>query len=201
MTRINCLPLFALLAGVISCKSKEKGDHIVNTGLGDINLSNKRAEDDFNKGIYWVRQENYSAAADFFLRADQESLNTPVILNAIGNCLDRTGDRRKGFTYYERALQIDSSFIRTYVNYGCSLNNGRRFNEAEKIFRLGLNRGSLSSFDRSSLYCNLADSYYHLNQNETALSLLDSAKAGLNNSRFYDAILQFENKIRLETQH
>jgi tetratricopeptide (TPR) repeat protein len=169
---------------------------MTNLRLSDIHLPNKEAENDFNKGLSYVRQENYSDAKDFFLRADEESPNTPAILNALGNCLDRTGDALKGFVCYKKAMQIDSGFNWTYINYGCSLNNYSRFDEAERIFRLGLGRPKLSSLERSALYSNMADTYYHRDQNDTALSLLDSAKIGLTDRQLYNNIVQFENKIK-----
>src|ERR1700722_14694174 len=146
MKPFQILFLFVLVSAMFSCKAKKRDNRIINTGLGDIHLPNQEAENDFNKGLYYVRQENYSTAKDFFLRADEESPNTPIVLNAIGNCLDRTGEALKGFVYYKKAMQIDSNFKWTYINYGCSLNNNRRFDEAERIFRLGLSRPKLSSF-------------------------------------------------------
>jgi tetratricopeptide (TPR) repeat protein len=199
MKHTKILFLFAFLAVMLSCKPKKKGDHIITTGLNDIHLPNREAEGNFNKGLYYVRQEEYSTAKDFFERADEESPNTPIILNAIANCLDRTRDELKGFTYYKKALQIDSSYIWTYINYGASLNNVRRYDQAEKVFRLGLNRRPLSPSERSSLYLNLANTYYKRNQNETALSILDSAKTGPINSRLYDGIVQFEKQIIRES--
>ena len=183
-------------AAFISCKEKTNGDHIINARLGDITLPNKEAENDFNKGLFYVRQENYSAAKDFFLRADEESPNTPIILNALGNCSDRTGKVLEGFKYFKKALQIDGNYIWTYINYGCSLNNDHQFNEAEMIFRQGLTRRSPPSFERSVLYLNLADTYYHRDQPDTALSLLDSAKMGLKDQKTYSAILKFEDQIK-----
>jgi tetratricopeptide (TPR) repeat protein len=196
MRSSQTLLLFVFLAGMFSCNAKKRDDRIIDTNLGDIHLPNQEAENDFNKGLYYVRQENYSTAKDFFLSADEESPNTPVILNAIGNCLDRTGEALKGFIYYKKAMQIDSNFKWTYINYGCSLNNNRRFDESERIFRLGLGRPKLSSFERGSLYCNLAYTYAHRDQIDSALSLLDSAKIGLKNGQLYNTIIQFEKEIK-----
>lgn len=96
-----------------------------------------------------------------FLQPPEPPLSL-VILNAVGNTLDRIGDRQKGFTYYEKALQVDSSFIKTYLDFGCSLNNAGRYNKAEKIWKLGLIRKPLTYFDRSSHLLNLAYSYAQL---------------------------------------
>lgn len=197
MTPTKILIFCMILAAIISCNRKGGGDNIINTVTG-VHLPNKTAEKDFNKGLYWVKQENYAAAEKFFLNADQNSPNTPVILNAIGNCLDRLGKRREGFAYFERALQIDSAFVRTYINYGASLNNVRRFGDAEKVLRLGLKRRPLSSFDRGNLYCNLAFSYDNSNRHDDAHCLLDSAKAGLARGPLYDAIVQYETQITRE---
>ena len=87
------------------------------------------------------------------------------------------------------------------LNFGCSLNNCRRFDEAEKIFRLGLVKRSLSPFDRTALYLNLADTYFQRDQYEKALSLLDSAKMGLTNRGLYHTIIQAENQIKREAHY
>jgi tetratricopeptide (TPR) repeat protein len=197
MATTKILVFCVILTAIISCNRRGRGDNIVNT-VTDVHLANKLAENDFNKGLYWVQQENYTAAEKLFLKADQESPHTPVILNAIGNCLDRLGKRPEGFAYYEKALQIDSTFIRTYINYGASLNNARHFDDAERILRLGLQRRPLSSFDRGNLYCNLAYSYDNSNRHDTALRLLDSAKAGLTHGPLYDAIVKYETEITRE---
>jgi hypothetical protein len=106
----------------------------------------------------------------------------------------------QGFIYFKKALQIDSNFMRTYVNYGCSLNNSHRFDDAETIFRLGLRKKQLmTSLERCALYCNLADTYYHRSQNAIALSLLDSAKMGLTDNQLCGEIVKFENKVKQTT--
>jgi tetratricopeptide (TPR) repeat protein len=192
------LLFFAFWAAMLSCKSKRHGDRIINTGLSDIHLPNQEAENDFNKGLFYIRQENYSAAKHFFLMADEESPNTPVILNAIGNTMERVGDTLQGLTYFEKAMRIDSNFFKTYVNYGCALNNCSRYDEAEKIFRIGLSKRSLPPFDRTLLYLNMANSYYGRDQNDNAIALLDSAKIGLTNPSFYNQIEQFENRVKRE---
>ena len=185
------------ICAIISCKEKDNGARMIITGVRDITLPNKEAENDFNKGLFYVRHGNYSAAKDFFMRADEESPNTPIILNAVGNSLDRCGEAPEGFKYYKNALRIDSNYIETYVNYGASLNNIARFDEAEAIFRLGLRKKSSSSFDRSRLYFNLAYSYNALGQWDSALSVLDSAKIGLKDQNILDGIKQMENHVKM----
>jgi len=182
---------------IISCKEKDNRAHMINTGLGDVTLPNKEAENDFNKGLFYVRQENYSAAKDFFMRADEESPNTPIILNGIGNCLDRCGQALEGFKYYKKALRIDSNYIETYVNYGASLNYSGHFDEAEAIFRTGLRKKPSPSFDRSRLYFNLAYTYNERGQWDSALSVLDSAKIGLKNQKIHDGIKLMENHVKM----
>jgi len=185
------------ICAIISCKEKDNGARMINTGLRDITLPNKEAENDFNKGLFYVRHGNYSAAKDFFMRADDESPNTPVILNGVGNCLDRCGEALEGFKYYTKALRIDSNYIETYVNYGASLNNSGRFEEAEAIFRIGLRKKSSPSFDRSRLYFNLAYTYNERSQLDSALSVLDSAKIGLKDQNILDGIKQMENHVKM----
>jgi tetratricopeptide (TPR) repeat protein len=189
--------LICCTSAFVSCKEKDHGAQIINTGLRDVTLPNKEAENDFNKGLSYVRQENYTAAKDFFMRADEESPNTPVILNAVGNCLDRCGQALEGFKYYKKALRIDSNYIETYANFGASLNNIDSFDEAEAIFRIGLIKKPSPSFQRSRLYFNLAYSYNALGQWDSALSVLDRAKIGLKDQKTLDGIKKMENHVKM----
>ena len=100
MNNFKSLIFFTIWTAMLSCKSKEHDDGIINTGLDEIHLPNREAENVFNKGFFYIRQENYSAAKHFFLMADEESPNTPVILNAIGNCMDGTGNSRKARLHF-----------------------------------------------------------------------------------------------------
>ena len=181
----------------VSCKDKDHRSQMINTGLREVTLPNKEAENDFNKGLFYVRQENYYAAKDFFLRADEESPNTPLILNAVGNCMDRCGQALEGFKYFKKALHIDSNYMVTYVNYGASLNNIDSFDEAESIFRIGLRKMLSPSFNRSRLFFNLAYTYNALGQWDSALSVLDSAKIGLKDQNILDGIKQMENHVKM----
>jgi Flp pilus assembly protein TadD len=105
MAPTKILVICMILAAIISCNREGRGDNIVNT-MTSVHLPNKMAENEFNKGLYLVQRENYAAAEKFFLKADQECPNTPVILNGIGSCLDRLGKRQEGFAAWVKTAAL-----------------------------------------------------------------------------------------------
>ena len=180
-----------------SCKQKNNEDNIY-----DIILDNNNGIEDsfanymFEKGLYYVNHNEYQKAKDCFLKSDKAYPNTPVILNAVGNMVARTEDISNASPYFEKALRIDSNYIRTYINYGASLNGAKRYEEAEFFLWLGLNKNPKYGIDRRSLYANLAVTYYALNQKSMSFALLDSAKNGLSEGDFYDKIILMEQQLK-----
>ncbi|MHA4810795.1 tetratricopeptide repeat protein [Flavitalea flava] len=180
-----------------SCKRARKNDGTIDLFTGASNsIKIKSANDHFERGLYFANQKNYEDAKDYFNKADGECPNTPVILNALGIVLSRTGDSAKAFLVFQKALRIDSTFIRTYVNYGGCLNEAGKYKTAITIFNLGLNIFPAPLFERRLLYVNLANSYLKLNQNSKALLLLDSAKSGLSKGVLYNKVIAIERSVK-----
>jgi tetratricopeptide (TPR) repeat protein len=111
--------------------------------------------------------------------ADSLSPNTPSILNGIGDMTQRIDSGLVAIKYYKKSLQIDSNFVKTYIEYGGCLNSLKKYREAISIFYLGLNRKAEIISDKQVTYMNLAYSYYSLDQNKKALEILDSAEIGM----------------------
>jgi Tfp pilus assembly protein PilF len=164
---------------------------------GNSEISNKEAKAIFESGLRFVEQGDYGTARQRFFEANHECPNNPVILNAIGGTFSQTGNPDRGNTYFERALKLDSNFINSYTNFGSSLNLTMRFEEAKQIFRLGLARSLIDSFNRSSLFLNLANSYFLNKEYDSALIFIDSAKANSGHGRIYNLAVQAQSQINI----
>lgn len=182
-----------------SCKEKRKTTNIVDVVLhSDDHINNKEANQLFNRGLYHVEHEQYQEAKECFEKANKLYPNSPVILNAVGSSIARTENIENSFPYFEKALLIDSDFIKTYVNYGCSLNSDRKYGTAKRILYLGLSKKIEYNIDRVGLYVNLSDSYYMLGKKSDALKYIDSAKVRVKEGDlYYNRVIEFENRIKL----
>jgi Tfp pilus assembly protein PilF len=166
--QILLFPIFLIsLLDCCSCKQRRTPPSVDVVLHQNLDIPDKEARDIFGKGLHFIEQGKYSDARQCFFDANRKCPNIPVIINAIGSTFSQTGNPERGNTYYERALKIDSSFINSYSNYGASLNSMMRCEEAKHIFRLGLARPSLDSFNRSSLFLNLANSYFLEKDNDS----------------------------------
>jgi tetratricopeptide (TPR) repeat protein len=153
----------------------------------------------FENGLHFIDQGNYGDARQCFFEANRKCPNVPVILNAIGATFSQTGNPQRGNTYFERALTIDSNFINSYPNLGASLNTMMRYEEAKHIFRLGLARTSMDSFNRSSLFLNLANSYFLEREYDSASVFLDSAKTNSRHGKVYNMAVRAQSEINGKT--
>lgn len=169
-----------LWGALVSCEHRNKKDvpYYDLVLHKDNHIPNKEANDYFEKGLQCIERRDYANAKNAFLHADHICPNMPVILNAIGNSTAYTEVPENAIPYYEKALEVDSTFIKTYVNFGCCLNNMRDYERAKHIFNLGLTRPSAYKTDRRALFLDLANSYFLEKNYEKALILLDSARAG-----------------------
>ncbi len=180
----------------VACKSK-KDNHTYDLVLHNNNhIPSEKASKYFERGLQYVEKGDFKNAELCFLQADKVCPNTPVILNAIGNAIVRIEPPEHGLPYYEKALKADSSFVKTYVNFGCCLNDMRDYERAKHILYLGLSMPCNYKTDRRALFLNLANSYYFEKDYRKALTLLDSAKSGFTHDQVSDMADEFEKKIR-----
>jgi len=185
------------------CKNEKKNAEIHDIILrDDSQIKNEKAKKWFEKGLWYVEHQKYETAKDCFIAADKAYPNAPIILNAIGNAKLRAEGADSTSQYFERALKLDSDFIKTYANYGFCLNWMKHYEEAKKILYLGLRRNPehLNKIDRSVLYFNLATSYYLLGDYQISLTLLDSAKQGLPEEGLYNNIMDLKIKVLSESR-
>jgi len=180
----------------LSCKEKKRIEPFSNVILhNDNHITNEYANENFNEGLHLVEYNQFGKAKKFFLRADSAYPNSAVILNALGNTEIRTKDTADAFQAFQDAMEADSSFTKTYINYGTALTYVGNYEEAMRIFNLGLNRYIKYHDDRRFLYFNMACTCIRLNENKKALILLERAREGLSSGMLYDKIVHLEGTI------
>lgn len=198
MVRKQTAPYYVVLSILLICAACKYKTKPPNTDLvlhGNPEIKNKAARAIFEEGLHFIELGDYGSARKRFFDANRACPDNPFILNAIGGTFSQTGSPDKGNTYFERALKLDSNYLITYANLGGSLNLTMRYEEAKQIFHLGLIRPTHDSLSRSSLFLNLANTYFLNKEYDSALVFLDSAKAHSGHSRIYGLALEAQAAI------
>src|SRR3954462_12234477 len=103
-----CLTLLT----ISSCKRRDNGDNIYDVILDSNNgIEDSFANYMFEKGLYYLKLQEYQNAKECFLKSDKAYPNTPVILNALGDMVARTENFPNASSYFEKAMRIDSNYI------------------------------------------------------------------------------------------
>ena len=196
---ILLLFFFLTTIAMSSCKQKDTSDAYYKVILDNNNngIKDSFANYMFEEGLNYVRNQDYRNAKKCFLKANKAYPNSPVILNALGNVVAMTEGFPDAYSFFKKAFDTDSSYIRTYINYGGYLNVARQYEDAKKIFYLGFEHKPKYKIDSCFLYMCLANSFDGLNQCSQALSFLDSAKQGLNDTAILNKITSLEKQIKL----
>ena len=190
-----------LLASIISsccyfsCKQKTRHGNITTQFL-TFHFNDPYVNEMYGKGIEKSKQEEFMDANLYFLKADSALPNDHTILNALGNTATQLDSFEQARSYFSKALQIDSNFIKTYNNFGVCLNQMHHYEEAIDILTDGIVKASANTSDKRALYFNLAVSWSYINNNSLALVFLDSAKAGLTGGELYNKIIEEEDRIK-----
>lgn len=191
----NYLTCGLLILALSSCKGKTDNNEINIVLHNDNHIPDRQANEYFDKGIQCVEQNDLGQARTYFLKADRQCPNIPVILTAIGNCYTGMHSPESGVPYFEKALKADSSFVKTYVNFGNCLNSMNDFEKAIDILNLGLSHRTTYQIDRHGLFLNLAIAYYCLHNKEKASQMLDSITSDTHHDQFYQKAVQLRKSI------
>lgn len=104
-------------------------------------------------------KRNYSKAKPLYEKANQIEPNNKIILNALGDVSADLKNYNDCISYFEKSLQVDSTYSITYMNFGTAYNKLLKFEKSIEILKKGLefenNRERKGYF-----YYNLANSYY-----------------------------------------
>jgi len=161
------------------------------------NISNTKARDLFNNGLQEIQKNNVENAKTLLEKANDIEKNNPTILNGLGNYEFLFGDKPLSYKIFNKVLEIDSSFVLTYINLGQNYMKDRKYQEASETLKEGIKYLSENNeHQQSILYLNLAITLNNLNDCEGGLEFGKKALQHSQNSDF----TKFSKKIITESK-
>ena len=118
----------------------------------ETNNANQKQAAGFNTklGLAYLQQKDIPRAKSKMLLALQEDPDNPIILDAMGYFLEKTGDVKSAEQYYSRAIKLAPKMGAAQNNYGTYLCRHGRYHEA-------INHFILATQDAN--YLHVADAY------------------------------------------
>lgn len=123
----------------------------------------------FNAGIKYDNIENYSAAEQEYIKANEYFPYSASLITNLGYSQFKQGKLVKAEKNYIRALKIDSEFYRAYNNLGLILYEKNNNDSALILYNLALNNFDYELANKEELgliYINMAEAYEKTEQFE-----------------------------------
>jgi len=161
-------------------------------------IKNVEALELYETGLTYVENKDLIKAKEYFSEANEIEKNNVIILNSLALVESDLGNNQKSIEMLYKNISIDSTIINTYLNLGQNLMLEKKYNEANKILLLGLNKQQGSNLHQKSiLFINLAVSFNNLGKcNEGLKYAKEALKISQNNE-----LTNFANKIKLESEN
>lgn len=106
--------------------------------MGVQHFSNPKARELNDKGQIAAKESNFVEAQKLFKEALKLEPNNPEILNNLGfteHSLDHSNDANQ---YYLKAIELDSTYVKTYANYSLFLYENGDYKNAVKMAEYGI---------------------------------------------------------------
>ena len=195
LTMISLCFLLTLSCGPKNRRREDIMSHsLIRTGSNHIH--GEYASKEYEQALNFLRERKFEEARLCFSHADSADPNNPEILTDLGGLMGTLYTNEASYIYFDRALMIDSSFYRAYLDYGYWLNRGHRYKEAIYILKKGLRLPKISQDDRRQIYLNLADAFHLRGHDSLALLVLSYAKRELSEGPLLEKINQAELNLR-----
>lgn len=157
----NILIIFSLVL-LVSCNFRDKNNEY-DMDKKEIyffeneSIINIEARTLFNKGLREIQKNNFQNAKDLLEKANKIEKNNPTILNGLGNYEFLHGDKSSSYEILNKVLEIDSTFVLTYINIGQNYMKDRDYKKALEILNEGLRHVAETNIHQKSiLYLNSA---------------------------------------------
>lgn len=160
-----------LILSILSCANyKNKTEYLPNNYYSGIffkvdseDILNKKARKLCIKGFSKMKKEKYLKAKEYFVKADLLEKDNLIILNSLANVQLYLGYNDSSILIYDKLLNIDSSYLGTYINYSYLLNYMYQFEDARDLTLKALQKETESRIVKSILLYHLAISCEGLN--------------------------------------
>lgn len=144
-TKYTLLSLLSLIY-LQSCTSEEKkqepkaevGNEVVTNETILNNFENKKAKELNDKGQKAAEESNFLEADKLFKEALKLEPNNPVILNNLGFTAHSLEHSSEANEYYVKAIELDSSYLKTFANYSLFLYENGDYKKATQIAEFGI---------------------------------------------------------------
>jgi tetratricopeptide (TPR) repeat protein len=202
----SILKLFIILI-FLGCKNDIYSDYdkFVSSENGDTKILFKNsykngAVNDSITGVLFDQAQVYSSqgksrkALKLYKKAFELEPNSIFIVNALGNEYTSLRKFKKARDYFEKAIELDSEFSQTYLNYGFSKAKNKDYHKAIELFNIGV------SYERSGekkayFYDNISRAYYHLYEDDKAKIYNKKALDLINNEFMKNKMKKFRNEL------
>ncbi|HEY0880727.1 MAG TPA: tetratricopeptide repeat protein, partial [Archangium sp.] len=147
------------------------------TPLADIYLSNER----YDRCEAMLDIVVSRLAQQYAQMPDDPELSKELCRRSyrLGYVSEKNGKRDKALTAYERAYQLDATYLPVLEGYGNLLVSAKRLEEAQKIYQSILvhHRGDLTDLEVAEIYWTLGDLHLNLRQFDRAQNHFEKALA------------------------
>ena len=182
--------IFILTLVLIACRDRNK-NYVYDLDNKNVfffeneNINDSKARDLLNNGLQEIQKNNIENARTHLEKANDIEKNNPTILNALGNYEFLYGEKPLSYEIFNKVLEIDSSFVLTYINLGQNYMTDRKYHEASETLREAIKYLSENNeHQQSILYLNLAIALNNLNDCEGGFEFGKKALQHSQNSDF-----------------
>ncbi|HET7002093.1 MAG TPA: tetratricopeptide repeat protein [Puia sp.] len=184
----------------ISCGHRNRREEDIMTHsivrVGSNHIYGDYAKKEYEQALNLINERKFEEAKQCFFRADSADPNNPEILTDLGGIMGTLYTNEASYSYFDRAIMIDSGLYRAYSNYAFWLNRGHRYKEAIYISKKGLSLHEITQDQRRPIYLNLADAFHQIGHDSLALIVLSDSKKGLAEGPLLEKINQQELILR-----
>lgn len=147
MKKNNYIIIFCISFFLIqSCTSEEKKqepkaeveNEVVTNETTLNNFENKKAKELNDKGQKAAEESNFLEAEKLFKEALTFEPNNPVILNNLGFTAHSLEHSSEANEYYVKAIELDSSYLKTFANYSLFLYENGDYKKAAQVAEFGI---------------------------------------------------------------
>lgn len=178
-------------SGSITKKTEDGG---IQTIQYPAQFGNKDAYQLYNKGLRYVRKEDYEEAQKLFAKALILDPTNVIILNSLGLSEKRLYNYDQAAVYFKTAMALDSTYLKANINLGLNYYYNEKYKEAIEVLK-SVKPDQLNKIDIASLYYHLFMNYTALEDCDKAMENYDLARSVGTNQLFLENLEKFKNEV------
>lgn len=157
-------------------------------------ISNQDAQDYYDKGIRLIKEGKKIDANGMFIKADSIEQDNVSIINSQATNLYDINKKDLAIGLFERALILDPSYQKIYVNYSFLLNEENEYKKSVELLNKGFKYGQNDQV-KAAFNFHLAIAYYNLDNCLKANEHLSKSFDLVSETEYKKMITEFRNLI------